>query len=622
LIGQIIGNIYQISEKLGEGGMGSVYKGVDLNLQRPVAIKVLRADFTNNPALVERFRSEAITLAKLNHPNIATLFSFIPQDGQFFMIMEYVAGETLENIIRRRGAIPYQEAIMLFSQALEGIGQAHRIGIIHRDIKPANLMVMEEDFEEKKVKVMDFGIARILGTNHLTRPGGMVGTLHYMSPEQARALETDNRSDIYSLGIVLYEMLTGKIPFDANSEYDLIDLHIKQTPISPRTLNPTIPQEIENAVLKAMAKQPSERFQTVTDFRTFLLNQIGISVSSKIQSSPLIKETRIESGVNNPPSIPVTKVETNPNLGVIPGTRVETNPGIRGNIPATNPEIQAIIPNNNLQNIANNQSQTPIPPTIPVPIQVEPVPSQDSFLKQHGVKLFAGVLILLVIVSGVSVAFLINKNSDTNPSTPTPSVTPSISPTPESILKYGPVTKDELLKIIKAIPPTSQQQLLKEVVKFKVDFEMTETVEKEFVTVGATQELIASIRGSYLATAKPSPSPKIEFVDPTPNPIETPDISTGAFPGGNNTGNTAGNDNSKPTPPIKRPPILRPTPKPIETKPTPKPLDPIEKQNRRAMLETKRKALMFKTINTTDLEERKKIEQEVRAIEQELNKLK
>ena len=507
MIGQIIGNIYQISEKLGEGGMGSVYKGIDLNLQRPVAIKVLRADFSNNPALVERFHSEAITLAKLNHPNIATLFSFIPQDGQFFMIMEFVNGETLENIIHHRGAIPYQETIMLFCQALEGIGQAHRMGIIHRDIKPANLMVMEEGFQEKKVKVMDFGIARILGTNRLTRPGGMVGTLHYMSPEQARALETDNRSDIYSLGIVLYEMLTGKIPFDANSEYDLIDLHIKQAPTPPRTFNPTIPQEVENAVLKAMAKQPSDRFQTVVEFRSFLLNQIGIS--SNIQIAPLIKETRVENAVNavnavnSPPNIPLTKVETNPNLGIIPGTRVETNPGIRNNIPATNPEIKAIASESYLQNSASDQRQTPIPATIAVPIPKQLPLVEDSFLKQHGVKLFASLVVLLVVVSGVSIGILLTKDSTTSLPTPTPvnSPTPINSPTPTPTLT-----------------PTTETHL-----------------------------------------------PELPLPTPTQTPTQTPEVSSGGFPGGNSI------ETSKPTPiktmpikPIIRPtPIFKPTPKPL-----------------------------------------------------------
>src|SRR5262249_39162252 len=208
MIGSVVGN-YKTIDKVGEGGMGAVFKGVDLMLEREVAIKMLRPELARQPQVVERFRTEAVTLAKLNHPSVATLHSFFRQGDDFFMVMEFVRGETLDSVIREGGAMPCTRAIELFCTALEGIDHAHKMGIIHRDIKPANMMVTETG----SIKVMDFGIARVLGTDRMTKTGHLIGTIEYMSPEQVRGEETDACSDIYALGILLYEMLTGRVPF-------------------------------------------------------------------------------------------------------------------------------------------------------------------------------------------------------------------------------------------------------------------------------------------------------------------------------------------------------------------------------------------------------------------------
>src|SRR5262249_13448172 len=190
----------------------------------------------------------------------------------FFMVMEFVRGETLEALMRRSGAMPCDRAIALFCQALDGIDHAHRLGIIHRDIKPANMMMTEGG----TLKVMDFGIARVLGRARMTKQGHIVGTIEYMSPEQVRGQETDARSDIYSLGILLYEMLTGRVPFSSDSEFDLMRMQIEDAPQPPRSFASHIPQAVEQAIMRSLAKRADARFQTAGEFRTVLSKAIGV----------------------------------------------------------------------------------------------------------------------------------------------------------------------------------------------------------------------------------------------------------------------------------------------------------------------------------------------------------
>src|SRR6266849_1372950 len=283
MIGNLVGS-YKITDKIGEGGMGAVFRGIDVMLEREVAVKMLRPELSQQPNIVERFRSEAVTLAKLNHPNIATLYSFLRQGEDFFMVMEFVRGETLDDLIRRSGAMPPDKAIGLLCQALEGIDHAHRMGIIHRDVKPANMMMTETG----TLKVMDFGIARVLGTARMTKQGNIVGTIEYMSPEQVRGQETDARSDIYSLGILLYEMLTGRVPFSSDSEFDLMKMQIDDAPQPPRVFSAQIPQAVEQAIMRALAKRPEARFQSAADFRNSLLGASGVapSIGSAAHTSP------------------------------------------------------------------------------------------------------------------------------------------------------------------------------------------------------------------------------------------------------------------------------------------------------------------------------------------------
>ena len=333
MIGQVFGN-YKVTQKLGAGGMGEVFRGVDMMLEREVAIKLLRPELASQAQVVERFRSEAVTLAKLQHPNIATLYSFMRQGDSFVMILEFVRGVTLDHVIQQRGAIPVDSAIPIFCQMLDGIQEAHSEGIIHRDIKPANMMLTEKG----TLKVLDFGIARILGTARMTRQGNIIGTIEYMSPEQVRGFETDARSDIYSLGMLLYEMLTARCPFDIQNEFELMKAQIEQYPVPPRQLNPAIPEVVEQAIWKAIHKDPAQRFQSAAEFRAFLLNA-GFAATGRIEPLAVGDPNAFGTRPTTPPpsSYPPSPFATTP---MQPGFQMPTQPGagIPSNPGATPPQ--------------------------------------------------------------------------------------------------------------------------------------------------------------------------------------------------------------------------------------------------------------------------------------------
>jgi serine/threonine protein kinase len=271
MIERVLSNSYRIVEKVGEGGMGAVYRAVDLMLDRDVAIKAIRPELAREPEIVERFRSEARLLARVSHPAIATIYSFFQDGDDLFLAMEFVRGRSLSRVLESEGGLPWDQAVRLLSSAMEGIEVAHRAGIIHRDLKPDNLMISEAG----NVKVMDFGIARAAGSGHLTRTGLLVGTLRYMAPEQIQGEEADHRVDIYALGAVLYQTITGRSAFDGKSDYAIIRAQIEDMPPPPSTVVPGIPGWLDRAVLRALAKKPAERFQSVEEMRRFLATRGG-----------------------------------------------------------------------------------------------------------------------------------------------------------------------------------------------------------------------------------------------------------------------------------------------------------------------------------------------------------
>ena len=259
--GDKINDRYQIIKTIGEGGMANVYLAQDTILNRQVAVKILRGDLADDEKFVRRFQREALSASKLNHPNIVEMYDVGEDNGQYYIVMEYVSGKTLKSLVKKRGALTLPEVIDIMSQLLSAVMCAHDSYIIHRDIKPQNVMILEDG----KVKIMDFGIAMALNSNELTQTNSVMGSVHYLPPEQANGSGSTIKSDIYSLGILMYELLIGKVPFKGDNAVEIAIKQMKEPIPSVCKQNPDIPQSIENIVLKACAKNPKNRYDSVKE---------------------------------------------------------------------------------------------------------------------------------------------------------------------------------------------------------------------------------------------------------------------------------------------------------------------------------------------------------------------
>ena len=274
--GKIIDGRYEIIEEIGRGGMAIVYRAKCMVLNRYVAIKVLRPEHREDAEFIKRFKIEAQSAGSLTHPNIVSVYDVGNEDDLEYIVMEYVEGITLKQYLSAKGVLPWKEAVDYASQICAGLEHAHKKGIVHKDIKPENIMITKEGI----LKITDFGIAKAVNQGTIATGGLTMGSVHYFSPEQARGSFIDTKTDLYSLGVLLYEMIAGKLPFEGESAISVAMQHLESEPARPSVFNPSIPKSLEAVILKAMKKEQTERYQTATQM---LIDLKKVYVGSEVR---------------------------------------------------------------------------------------------------------------------------------------------------------------------------------------------------------------------------------------------------------------------------------------------------------------------------------------------------
>ena len=289
--GKIIDGRYEIIEEIGRGGMAIVFRAKCLVLNRYVAIKMLRPEYRDDLEFIQRFKIEAQSAGSLSHPNIVSVYDVGNEDDMEYIVMEYVEGITLKQYLGAKGVLPWKEAVDYASQICAGLEHAHKKGIVHKDIKPENIMITKEGI----LKITDFGIAKALNQGTVATGGLTMGSVHYFSPEQARGSFTDAKTDLYSLGILTYEMVAGRLPFEGDSAISIAMQHLESEPVRPSVFNPSIPKSLESVILKAMKKDTGERYQAATQM---LIDLKKVYIGSEVQYEPAEEYTKKYTPVN------------------------------------------------------------------------------------------------------------------------------------------------------------------------------------------------------------------------------------------------------------------------------------------------------------------------------------
>jgi serine/threonine-protein kinase len=375
LLGRVINDRYKIVEQIGQGGMGRVYKALQAPLDRLVALKVLGAGHDRDPNFYKRFFLEASVTAKLTHPNTITLYDYgRTEDGIFFIAMEYLNGRTLSGAMQQDGPLAQERVIHIAQQICRSLREAHALGIIHRDLKPANVMLLRQHDDHDFVKVLDFGLVKFFSGDNpegdITNAGTFMGSPHYIAPEQARNQNPDQRCDIYSLGVLLYHMLTGKVPFTAQAPVDIILKHLHEAPVAPRELRPDlqIAPELQDIVLKCIAKSRDERFQSMDEMLAQLKivrSQVtGLSGPNSLPPPSYNGDTAPNLTALNPALVAQTPPSAQPSMRTpsqpMPAVRTSTPPGGSPHlVRPPPPPLEAMIEDDAVARIPIQQRVTP-----------------------------------------------------------------------------------------------------------------------------------------------------------------------------------------------------------------------------------------------------------------------
>lgn len=423
--GKKLSNRYLIEDMLGQGGMSAVYKASDPNLKRVVAVKMIHTHLSEDPNFIQRFEEEASSVAQLRHPGIIQVYDFNKDDDVYYMILEFVPGETFQDLLKRMNKdgrrLESHKVAKYMAGICDAVDYAHQRGMIHRDIKPANLMLNTQD----QAILMDFGIAKIVGGQSHTATGAVVGTAMYMSPEQIRGESPDRRSDIYSLGVTLFEMVGGHPPFQADSAMTLMMMHVNDPVPDPRKLNPNVPDELVAVINKALAKDPNDRYQTAAQMASALRNTInpsaaGTSVEISAPAGTMLEELPSIGGGDK------TAFEQPP--AAVQGTMVETSP-----IPSS-----TNVGGTTIERPDAKPKPTP-PPSGP---KTAPPPQKAGWPR---LVLFGCVGVLAILV--IATIFLVSRGSGNNTPTETPTVFVADTVAPTEAVVVPEVTEEVL-------PPT------------------------------------------------------------------------------------------------------------------------------------------------------------------------